>query len=79
MPRLLDMVKVLSFALQEGKVGCSSMTIVLIVIINMIIMSIVIITIIIKIILRLQFTVMPALGGLGCSWPATLSTTSGNS
>ena len=26
MPRLLDMVKVLSFALQEGKVGCSSLS-----------------------------------------------------
>ena len=48
-------------------------------IIVLIIVIIMIITMIIKIILRLQFTVMPVLGGLGCSWPATLSTTSGNS
>ena len=48
-------------------------------IIVLIIVIIIIITMSIKIILRLQFTVMPVLGGLGCSWPATLSTTSGNS
>ena len=51
----------------------------IIVLIIVIIIIIMIITMIIKIILRLQFTVMPVLGGLECSWPATLSTTSGNS